>query len=226
MPGRTDFYSENGSKISRNNINYFDVTTFIFATHNANKVKEIRSLLGNDYQVISLEEAGFTDDIPEPYDTLEENAHEKSRIIYQATGKNCFSEDTGLEVEALAGAPGVFSARYAGPDKSAEANISKLLADMQDESNRRARFRTIISLILDGKEYQFEGCCPGRIARAPAGEKGFGYDPVFIPDGAERTFAQMDLAEKNLYSHRSRALIKLLEFLNMQKKQPGILWPE
>lgn len=187
--------------------------TLVFATNNDNKVKEIRSLLGNDFQIITLQEAGIDIDIPEPHDTLEANATEKSRTIHQLTGKNCFSEDTGLEVAALQGAPGVLSARYAGEQKLAADNIARVLAELKGNNNRQAQFRTVISLILEEKEYQFEGICEGQILEAGKGEKGFGYDPIFIPNGANRTFAEMDIAEKNQYSHRARAFAKLILFL-------------
>lgn len=189
---------------------------FIFATHNAHKVTEIHTLLGGLYEITSLAEAGITGDIPEPYPTLEANARAKSSAVYTLTGKDCFSEDTGLEVAALEGAPGVRSARYAGEQKSAGDNIALLLQNLHDVPNREARFRTVFSLIMDGIEHQFEGVCPGRITLAPSGEGGFGYDPVFIPRGAGKTFAEMTLAEKNRYSHRARAVEKLIGFLKEQ----------
>lgn len=189
---------------------------FIFATHNANKVNEVRSLLGDKFKIISLEEAGFDEDIPEPYNTLEANARTKASTIYKKTGKDCFAEDTGLEVTALNGAPGVHSARYAGKQKSAKDNVALLLKNMKGKSNREARFRTVFSLLLDGKEYQFEGICPGSITTKPSGEEGFGYDPVFIPKGADNTFAAMPLKEKNKYSHRAKAFKKLVDFLKAQ----------
>ena len=185
----------------------------IFATNNQNKVKEFRSLLGNRFEIITLMEAGIDIDIPEPHDTLEANATEKSATIHRMTGENCFAEDTGLEIAALNGAPGVLSARYAGEQKEAADNIAKVLRELGDTPNRGAQFRTVISLILDGKEYQFEGVSRGHIATGPEGEKGFGYDPIFVPEGAGRTFATMDLAEKNQYSHRARAFEKFIAFL-------------
>lgn len=191
---------------------------FIFATHNNNKVKEIRSLLGNNYTIISLHEAGFDDDIPEPYDTLEANARQKAKTIYERTGKDCFSEDTGLEVTALNGAPGVRSARYAGEQKSAGDNVALLLKNMEGKTNRKACFRTVFSLFLNGTEHQFEGICPGTITHGASGEKGFGYDPVFIPEGAIKTFAEMSLSEKNTFSHRARAFEKLKQFLSESQK--------
>lgn len=189
----------------------------VFATNNNNKVKEIRSLLGDSFEIITLQEAGIDIDIPEPHNTLEDNAREKSETIYRMTGKNCFSEDTGLEVLALQGAPGVLSARYAGEQKSADDNITKLLQELQGQADRRASFRTVISLILDGREYQFEGICPGRILEERKGGKGFGYDPVFVPDGASQTFAEMDMDGKNSYSHRAKAFHKLVAFLQEGK---------
>jgi XTP/dITP diphosphohydrolase len=186
---------------------------FIFATHNPNKVVEIRSLLGENMHIISLDEAGLYEDIPEPYDTIEANAGEKSSVIYRLTGKDCFSEDTGLEVDSLHGAPGVHSARYAGPQKSAGDNVALLLQNMQGKKDRRAQFRTVISLFLHGQEYQFEGISRGAITLVPSGDNGFGYDPVFIPDGSDHTFAEMDLNEKNKFSHRAKAFSKLYAFL-------------
>jgi XTP/dITP diphosphohydrolase len=185
----------------------------VFATNNDNKIKEIRSLLGDVFEIITLQEAGIDIDIPEPHDTLEENAREKSSTIYKMTGQSCFSEDTGLEVAILDGAPGVLSARYAGEQKSAADNIVKLLSELQDQTDRSARFRTVISLVINGKEHQFEGVCQGRILEKAQGGKGFGYDPVFAPEGENRSFAEMDLAEKNRYSHRARAFAGLVAYL-------------
>ena len=185
----------------------------IFATNNQNKVREIASVLPVNIEVKSLKEIGVNIDIPEPHDTLKENASEKSRTIFELTRQNCFSEDTGLEVDALNGAPGVRSARYAGEPSNSEKNVEKLLREMNGKSNRTARFRTVVSLILDGKEFWFEGVCEGKIIDEKRGEKGFGYDPVFIPAGSDKTFAQMNLAEKNLFSHRKKAIDKLIAFL-------------
>ena len=187
--------------------------TLIFATNNQHKVEEIQSAIGNVFNVLSLKMAGINIEIPEPHDTLEENASEKSRTIHRLTQKNCFSEDTGLAVEALNGEPGVKSARYAGENKSFDDNIHKLLDKMIDQENRKATFRTIISLILDEREYLFEGSCDGIISRERKGVGGFGYDPVFIPDGSDRSFGEMSLAEKNKYSHRKKAADKLITFL-------------
>lgn len=186
----------------------------IFATNNQHKVEEIRSVLGGELEIITLKEAGIDKDIPEPYDTLEENAAAKSRTIFEMTGLDCFSEDTGLEVAALKGEPGVKSARYAGGHRSFDANIEKLLANLAGMPDRRARFRTVISLLIAGRGTMFEGICEGRIIKEKKGVMGFGYDPVFIPDGADRTFAEMEINEKNRFSHRKKATEKLVAFLN------------
>lgn len=187
--------------------------TLIFATNNQHKVDEIRMVLGNQFNIITLKEAGIDIDIPEPHDTLEANASEKSGTIYRLTNKNCFSEDTGLEVEALNGEPGVKSARYAGEGRSFEANIDKLLQNLKPHQNKAARFRTVISLIVKGKEYMFEGICNGNIVSERKGSNGFGYDPVFIASGSEKTFAEMSMQEKGVYSHRKKAMEKLIIFL-------------
>ena len=186
----------------------------IFATNNQHKANEINSILGTAFKICTLREAGLEIDIPEPHDTLEENAREKSLTIYKLKNWDCFSEDTGLEVDALGGAPGVKSARYAGDHCSTEDNINKLLSELADQQNRKARFRTVVSLIENGKEYQFEGICEGSIGFTRSGDHGFGYDPVFIPDGATKSFASMTLEEKNKYSHRKKAVEKLVAFLN------------
>lgn len=190
------------------------IEELVFATNNANKVAEIKKILGNLFTVTSLKEAGIDIDIPEPYDTLEENARAKSKTIFEMTGKNCFSEDTGLFVDALNGHPGVKSARYAGDKATNKENIEKLLANLNGVEKRTARFKTVISLMQAGKEFQFEGVCEGEIIETPVGEKGFGYDAVFIPDGNEKTFAQMETEEKNIYSHRKKAMKKLIGFLS------------
>ena len=185
----------------------------IFATNNQHKVDEIRIVLGNIFDIITLKEAGIDIDIPEPHNTLEENAKEKSSTIYALTKKNCFGEDTGLEVYSLNGEPGVKSARYAGNERSFKANIDKLLDNMKNSDNRDARFRTVISLIINGKEKQFEGICEGMILKTTRGENGFGYDRVFVPKGNTKTFAEMTIAEKNIFSHRKKAMDKLINFL-------------
>ncbi len=186
----------------------------IFATNNQHKVDEIRSVVGNKLEIITLKEAGIDIDIPEPYLTLEENASGKSKTIFEMTGINCFSEDTGLEVSVLNGEPGVKSARYAGDTRSFDANIDKLLINLAGKTDRTARFRTVISLILGGNETLFEGICEGKIIEEKKGGQGFGYDPVFIPDGSTKTFAEMGMDEKNQFSHRKKATEKLVAFLN------------
>jgi len=186
----------------------------IFATNNQHKADEIRSVLKGPVELITLKEAGLDIDIPEPYDTLEENARTKSRTIYEMTGTDCFSEDTGLEVDALGGEPGVKSARYAGEGRSFEANIDKLLSKLEGQADRTARFRTVISLLINGQETLFEGVCEGRIITERRGNNGFGYDPVFIPAGSDLSFAEMDMAGKNRFSHRKKATEKLVAFLN------------
>jgi XTP/dITP diphosphohydrolase len=188
----------------------------IFATNNDHKVQEIQAAIGHSLDVISLKQAGIDIDIPEPHDTLEANASEKSLTIHQLTGENCFSEDTGLEVAALNGEPGVKSARYAGEDKAFDKNIDKLLHKLGNNSNRQARFRTVISLIWQGREQLFEGICEGTISGERHGDGGFGYDPVFTPTGSNRTFAEMTLDEKNAISHRKKAADKLVLFLKEQ----------
>ena len=185
----------------------------IFATNNQNKVHEIRSVLGNSFQILPLNEAGINIDIAEPHNTLEENAREKASVIHKLTGRNCFSEDTGLEVNALNGEPGVRSARYAGDEADFKKNILKLLKSLYGIQDRTAQFRTVISLIIDNKEFQFEGICKGYITAEEAGNKGFGYDSVFIPVGSAKTFADMDMVEKNIYSHRKKATKKFINFL-------------
>lgn len=190
----------------------------IFASNNANKVQEIQQILPAGITLISLKAAGILIDIPEPHDTLEANAREKSTTIYRLTGQDCFSEDTGLEVAALGGEPGVRSARYAGDAADPAANTAKLLAGLSKISDRRARFRTVISLILAGTEYQFEGICTGHITNFPQGSNGFGYDPVFIPDGATRSFGEMTMEEKKKFSHRRKATDLLVSFLAKQIK--------
>lgn len=201
----------------------------IFATNNQNKVDEIRTVVGKNssLEIISLKEAGIDIDIPEPYETLEKNASNKSRIIYELKKTNpiaigCFSEDTGLEVETLQGEPGVKSARYAGNEKSFDKNIEKLLQKLGTHENRRAKFRTVISLIIDGKENLFEGICEGAIISNKRGERGFGYDPVFVPEGSVHTFAEMNMEEKNSFSHRRKATDQLIAYLEQLEKNQKI----
>jgi XTP/dITP diphosphohydrolase len=186
----------------------------IFATNNQHKVDEIKSALPSHFHVISLKEAGINIDIPEPHDTIQENAAEKAWTIFNLTNLSCFSEDTGLEVYTLNNEPGVRSARYAGEHKSFEKNIEKLLLNLKGSPDRRARFRTVICVILDGKELFFEGICEGFITEAPQGQGGFGYDPVFMPLGSDRSFGQMNMEEKNRFSHRKKAADLLVTFLN------------
>ncbi|WP_300597285.1 RdgB/HAM1 family non-canonical purine NTP pyrophosphatase [Niabella sp.] len=185
----------------------------IFATNNDHKVREIRQALPDGFSIISLQEAGILKEIPEPHATLEANATEKSTVIYALTGKNCFSEDSGLETEALDGAPGVRSARFADGEPEYASNTDKLLALLKDKEHREARFKTVISLIINGKEELFEGICEGTIAQEPLGTGGFGYDPVFIPNGSSKTFGQMTLEEKQEFSHRKKAVKKLVVYL-------------
>ena len=187
--------------------------SLIFATNNRNKAEEIKHALNERLEILTLEEAGINIDIPEPYETLEKNASEKSLVIKTLTGKDCFSEDTGLEVNSLDGEPGVRSARYAGDGRS-KSNIRKLLAMLGNSTRRSARFRTIISLQLDNKEFLFEGICEGSITYTEVGTEGFGYDSIFIPQGSNKTFAEMSMEEKALFSHRKKATEKLVFFLN------------
>lgn len=191
----------------------------IFATNNANKVEEVKMVLNNRFEILSLRDAGIDVDIPEPYNTLEGNASEKSFTIYRLINKNCFSEDTGLEVFSLDGEPGVKSARYAGEDNSFTDNIDKLLFKLGNTPDRKAQFRTIISLVIDGNETLFEGVCKGEIIKDRRGTAGFGYDPVFIPEGSELTFAEMGKVAKNQFSHRRKAMEKLISFLQECEKQ-------
>jgi XTP/dITP diphosphohydrolase len=191
------------------------MTTLIFATNNVHKVSEIQSLLSKDINVITLQQAGINIDIPEPYDTLQENANTKAKTIFEITKQNCFSEDTGLEIDALNGAPGVHSARYASEDN---ANIEKVLTNLKNIENRTAQFRTVICLIWEQKEYYFEGVCRGHIAEQNSGTAGFGYDPIFIPEGATKSFATMTMDEKNSYSHRQKAVTQLFSFLQSINK--------
>ena len=185
----------------------------IFATNNNNKISEIQSLVGPDFNIIDMKSAGIDIDIPEPHDTLNENAFEKANTIFKITATNCFSEDTGLEIEALNGAPGVKSARYAGEDRNFQANINKVLNELKNIENRAAQFRTVICLLWENQTYYFEGICKGQISTTMKGEKGFGYDPIFIPEGAKKSFAQMSIEEKNKFSHRQKAVTRLFEFL-------------
>lgn len=189
----------------------------IFATNNQNKVAEIQSLVGADFNVQSLAQAGIDIDIPEPYDTFQENALTKAKSIHALTQQNTFSEDTGLEIEILHGAPGVKSARYAGDTKDFQANIDKVLLEMKDATNRAAQFRTVICLIWENQTHYFEGICKGQITLDQSGNSGFGYDPIFIPDGSNKRFAEMTMEEKNQFSHRQKAVTQLFAFLRSIK---------
>lgn len=184
-----------------------------FATNNIHKLKEVQEVVGDSFQIESMRSLGINEDIPEDQQTLEGNALQKARFLYDRTGESCFADDTGLEVDALNGAPGVYSARYAGEAKNSLDNMALLLKNMSGIQNRKARFRTVIALILDGKEYLFEGIVNGTITEEPRGTAGFGYDPLFVPDGYSTTFAEMDSEAKNAISHRGRAVEKLAAFL-------------
>ena len=192
----------------------------IFATNNQHKLEEISALLSRNFELLGLKDLNMDEEIPEDHDTLEANASQKAWYISEKTGLNCFADDTGLEVDALDGAPGVYSARYSRmghptfPEMdAAQGNIRKLLLKMEDVEERSARFRTVISLVLNGKEYQFEGVVEGTITELASGAKGFGYDPIFIPRGYDTTFAEMNLSLKNQISHRARAVTQLVDFL-------------
>ena len=185
----------------------------IFASHNENKAKEIRSLLPVTIELLTLNDIGIHEEIPETAETLEGNALLKASYVYERFGLNCFADDTGLEVHALNGAPGVFSARYAGEAKDPEANMELLLKNLSNMEDRSARFRTSIALFWNGKQHFFDGIINGEIAKVRSGSDGFGYDPIFIPENSQRTFAEMSLQEKNQQSHRARALEKMMAFL-------------
>lgn len=185
----------------------------VFATNNGHKLKEVQQIVGDSINLKSLADIGFADDIPEDYETLEENASQKAWHIYNQYSIDCFADDTGLEVEALGGRPGVFSARYAGEQRNSHDNIVKLLADLEGVPNRQAQFRTVIALIINGKEHRFEGVVKGAIIDILKGDDGFGYDPIFMPIGYAQTFAQMDIALKNSISHRGLAVNELAKFL-------------
>lgn len=186
----------------------------IFATNNKNKLREVSEMLHESYELSTPVDFGITEDIPETCNTIEGNASQKSHYIYERVNINCFADDTGLEVDALNGEPGVYSARYAGEEKSSDSNMDLLLKNLEGTANKKARFRTVISLILSGEEHLFEGVVEGRITNEKSGCKGFGYDPIFIPDGYDITFAEMDSVTKNKISHRGRAVQQLINFLN------------
>ena len=186
----------------------------LFATNNAHKLAEVQAVLGDSYTLVTPRDCGVTEEISETQPTLEGNALQKARYLYERTGLDCFADDTGLEVEALGGAPGVHSARYATDGHDFAANNRLLLRNLAGKENRRARFRTVVALILGGREYLFEGVVEGQIIDRETGHEGFGYDPLFRPDGYDRTFAQMTTEEKNAVSHRARAVRKLATFLH------------
>ena len=186
----------------------------IFATNNQNKIAEVKTALSDGLEIITLHEAGINIEIDEPFETLEENAREKATVIFGITNQNCFSEDTGLEVIALDGKPGVKSARYAGDEADNKKNIALLLKNMEGLEERDAQFKTVICLLLNKQEYLFTGICKGKINDVEQGNMGFGYDAVFTPEGADKTFAEMTMDEKNKYSHRKKALQQLINFLN------------
>jgi XTP/dITP diphosphohydrolase len=188
----------------------------VFATNNAHKLKELREILGDEFELLSLEDIGCVQEIPETGKTLEENAAQKSSYIWDRYKINCFADDTGLEIKELNNEPGVYSARYAGADKDAGANMQKVLRKMDGIENREARFRTVISLILDGTEKQFEGIVDGKIIENKRGAEGFGYDPIFMPNGFSLSFAEMSAEDKNQISHRGNAVKKLVNFLSEQ----------
>jgi XTP/dITP diphosphohydrolase len=188
----------------------------VFATNNPNKLFEVQNLLGHDFILLSPDKIGSYEEIPENQPTLEGNALEKATFIFQKYHINCFSDDTGLEIDALGGKPGVLSARYAGPSKDSFKNMKKVLRELDGISNRTARFRTVIALILEGKQYLFEGIVNGNIMESARGTKGFGYDPIFRPAGFDVTFAEMKIEDKNKISHRALAINKLVDFLKTQ----------
>ena len=190
----------------------------IFATNNAHKLSEVQAVLGDSFELVTPRMCGVEEDIPETAATLEGNASQKSHYLYEKTGLDCFADDTGLEVEALGGEPGVHSARYATDGHDFAANNRLLLKNLEGKENRRARFRTVISLIEGGEEHLFEGIVEGRIIDHESGEEGFGYDPLFVPDGFDRTFAEMSAEEKNAVSHRGRAVRKLVAYLHAKQQ--------
>ena len=189
----------------------------VFATNNDHKLRELRQILPSEFELLSLNDIGCFEEIPETGPTLEVNANQKSFYIWNKYGINCFADDTGLEIEALFNEPGVFSARYAGEDKSADANMTKVLEKLGNQTNRKARFRCVISLVIEGVENQFEGIVDGKILSEKQGKDGFGYDPIFMPDGFAHSFAQMSSNEKNQISHRGRAVELLVDYLRNLK---------
>jgi XTP/dITP diphosphohydrolase len=189
-------------------------TKLVFATNNQHKLREIREIAGNDFEIMSLGDVGFTGDIPETEDTLEGNARQKANFVFGKIKINCFADDTGLEIDAMDGRPGVYSARYAGEGCSFDDNINKILEELEGVGNRKAKFRCVICLLLNGDEYLFEGRIDGSITTERKGNTGFGYDPVFVPNGYQQTFAEMPPYLKNGVSHRGRAMGKMMKFIN------------
>jgi len=200
-------------KIQKNINIYFKVENLVFATNNLHKLQEVKAILDGKVQIQSLSEIGCLDEIPETADTLEGNALLKAKFVYDRFQLDCFADDTGLEIEALGGEPGVFSARYAGLEHDSYKNRMKVLRLMEQQTNRKAQFRTVIALILQGKEYLFEGKVEGVITREPRGEGGFGYDSIFVPNGYEQTFAELSAEQKNQISHRAHAVKKFADFI-------------
>ena len=190
----------------------------VFATNNKHKIEEISTMARGKFRILGLKDIGCMSDLPETHSTIEENALEKALYVYSHYGKNCFSDDSGLFVDVLGGKPGVYSARYAGPQKDSNDNNQLLLKNLDGINNRKACFRTVIALVFNGEKYTFDGVVEGKIALQPVGDNGFGYDPLFIPDGYDKTFAQLSAEEKNSLSHRHFAFEKLLNFLNCCKK--------
>ncbi len=186
----------------------------VFATNNLNKIKEVQALIPNHIKLLSLKEIGCFEDIPETQSTIEGNSIEKAAYVKTHYGYDCFADDTGLEVEALNGAPGVYSARYAGEQRSADDNMNKLLTELSTKTNRNAQFKTVVTLQLNNKQHTFTGTCKGEITSTKSGELGFGYDPIFKPKGFQQTFAEMDLSLKNDIGHRGKAMLQLVDFLN------------
>ncbi|HKK75525.1 MAG TPA: non-canonical purine NTP diphosphatase [Saprospiraceae bacterium] len=193
------------------------MTTIVFATQNPNKVREVQEMLPDHFKIKSLADIGCNEDIPETQATIEGNAIQKATYVYEKYGVDCFAEDTGLEVAALNGAPGIYTARYAGPQRDSGDNMDLLLKNLEDKADRSARFKTVIALILDGKTHTFEGIVDGQIAQRRSGKGGFGYDPVFLPEGQQKSFAEMNKVAKNAISHRGRALSGLLSFFASTK---------
>lgn len=187
----------------------------VFATNNPNKLKEVQAVLPKEIKLISLKDIGCFEDIPETQNTIEGNAIQKATYIKTTYNKDCFADDTGLEVMSLNGAPGVYSARYAGPEKNASKNIQKLLDNLENETNRKAQFKTVIALNYNNQTFTFEGVCKGKITRHKIGSGGFGYDPIFMPKGRQKTFAELSLEEKNTIGHRGLAIAKFISFLKM-----------